>query len=142
MVGINGWIINVAASWTRVRGVPMRNQQREATSPEALLEELAKASAEAEKYLTSLATSIFPTAMLDSKHLTWSEGDKVAGAKQDKRRSPEARLREAEQRFRSLVEQIPAVTFMAVLGEGENEIYVSPHIEQMLGYSQKEWLED
>jgi PAS domain S-box-containing protein len=29
-----------------------------------------------------------------------------------------------------------------VLGEGKNEIYVSPHIETMLGYSQKEWLED
>jgi PAS domain S-box-containing protein len=31
---------------------------------------------------------------------------------------------------------------MAVLGQGENEVYVSPHIEQMLGYSQKEWLSD
>jgi PAS domain S-box-containing protein len=51
-------------------------------------------------------------------------------------------LRQAESRFRTLVEQIPAVTFMAVLGEGKNEIYVSPHIEQMLGYSQREWLED
>ncbi|HMI94137.1 MAG TPA: PAS domain-containing protein, partial [Polyangiales bacterium] len=31
---------------------------------------------------------------------------------------------------------------MAVLGEGENDVYVSPHIEQMLGYSQEEWLSD
>ena len=31
---------------------------------------------------------------------------------------------------------------MAVLGEGKNEIYVSPHIEQMLGYTQEQWLED
>jgi PAS domain S-box-containing protein len=51
-------------------------------------------------------------------------------------------LHGAELRYRTLVEQIPAVTFMAVLGEGENEIYVSPHIEALLGFTQKEWLED
>jgi sigma-B regulation protein RsbU (phosphoserine phosphatase) len=31
---------------------------------------------------------------------------------------------------------------MAVLGEGVNEIYISPHIEQLLGFTQKEWLAD
>jgi PAS domain S-box-containing protein len=31
---------------------------------------------------------------------------------------------------------------MAVLGEGANEVYVSPHVEQMLGFTQKEWLEN
>ncbi|MGH7279597.1 MAG: PAS domain-containing protein, partial [Candidatus Rokuibacteriota bacterium] len=54
----------------------------------------------------------------------------------------EDRLRAAEVRYRTLVEQIPAVTFMAVLGEGENEVYVSPHIEALLGFTQKEWLEN
>ncbi len=44
--------------------------------------------------------------------------------------------------YRVLVEQIPAITFMAVLDEGPNELYVSPQIEKVLGYSQKEWLED
>ncbi len=52
------------------------------------------------------------------------------------------RLAAAQARFRTLVEQIPAVTFMAVLGEGKNDVYVSPHIEQLLGYTQREWLED
>jgi len=47
-----------------------------------------------------------------------------------------------EQRYRTLVEGIPAVTFMAVLDEAINELYVSPQIEQLLGFSQKEWLED
>ena len=42
--------------------------------------------------------------------------------------SLEERLRAAELRFRTLVEQIPAVTFTAVLGEGANEVYVSPHL--------------
>ncbi|MGE3633707.1 MAG: SpoIIE family protein phosphatase, partial [Sandaracinaceae bacterium] len=54
----------------------------------------------------------------------------------------QARLAAAERRFRNLVEQIPAVTCMAVLGEGENEVYVSPHVEQLLGWSQEEWLAD
>src|SRR6516165_2441224 len=51
-------------------------------------------------------------------------------------------LHKAEIRFRTLVEQIPAVTFMAALDEGVSELYVSPQIEALLGFSQKEWLED
>lgn len=48
--------------------------------------------------------------------------------------------RKAEARYRTLVEQIPAVTFMANLEEGDNEIYIGPQIEALLGYSQEEWL--
>ncbi len=51
-------------------------------------------------------------------------------------------LRKLEARYRTLVEGIPAVTFMAALDEGVNELYVSPQIETLLGFSQKEWLED
>jgi PAS domain S-box-containing protein len=58
------------------------------------------------------------------------------------RREREAFLRKAEARYRTLVEEIPAVTFMAALDEGINELYVSPQIEELLGFSQKEWLED
>ena len=49
---------------------------------------------------------------------------------------------EAEARFRTLVEEIPAVTFMAALDEGSNELYVSPQVEALLGFTQKEWIED
>ena len=34
------------------------------------------------------------------------------------------------------------VTFMAALGESTHELYVSPQIENLLGYTQKEWLEN
>lgn len=54
----------------------------------------------------------------------------------------ETRLRLAEARYRTLVEQMPVVTFLAALDGGVNELYVSPQIESMLGFSQKEWLED
>lgn len=59
------------------------------------------------------------------------------------RRKAEAQLRKVEQRYRTLVEGIPAVTFMAALDEtGERELYVSPQIEELLGFSQKEWVEN
>src|SRR5579884_3472359 len=54
----------------------------------------------------------------------------------------ETKLRLAEARYRTLVEQMPAITFMAALTEGINELYVSPQIEALLGFSQKEWLEN
>ncbi|HEU4405966.1 MAG TPA: ATP-binding protein [Polyangiaceae bacterium] len=58
------------------------------------------------------------------------------------RRRLEAPTRQAEARYRALVEAIPAVTFMAALDGGDNEMYVSPQIESLLGFSQKEWLDD
>src|ERR1700741_3581916 len=47
-----------------------------------------------------------------------------------------------EARYRALVEQIPAVVFMAYLDQGIGEAYVSPQIEAALGFTQAEWLED
>jgi PAS domain S-box-containing protein len=44
--------------------------------------------------------------------------------------------------YRALVEQIPAVVFMAQLDRGIGEAYVSPQIQATLGFSQEEWLED
>ena len=52
------------------------------------------------------------------------------------------RLRDAELRYRALVEKIPAVTFLASLDTDRHEFYVSPQIEALLGFSQKEWLDD
>lgn len=44
--------------------------------------------------------------------------------------------------YRTLLEQIPAVVFMARLDDGLSEAYVSPHIERVLGFSREEWLDD
>jgi PAS domain S-box-containing protein len=94
--------------------------------------------------LSELVTGMFPGGLPDLKRMTWSETNDSSSPdlSDDPRANAEARLRAAEMRFRTLVEQIPAVTFMAVLGEGTNEIYVSPHIETLLGYTQEEWLSD
>src|SRR5580700_5345138 len=56
--------------------------------------------------------------------------------------SAESQLPNLEARYRALVEQIPAVVFMAYLDRGIGEAYVSPQIEAALGFSQEEWLED
>ena len=53
-----------------------------------------------------------------------------------------SRRRVAEARYRTLIEQIPAVTFLASLSGGQNEIYVSPQIESLLGFTQQEWVSD
>jgi PAS domain S-box-containing protein len=54
----------------------------------------------------------------------------------------DAQFPNLEARYRALVEQIPAVVFMAYLDRGIGEAYVSPQIEAALGFSQEEWLED
>src|SRR5438045_8212337 len=54
----------------------------------------------------------------------------------------EAELPNVEAKYRALVEQLPAVVFMAYLDRGIGEAYVSPQIEATLGFSQAEWLED
>ncbi len=55
---------------------------------------------------------------------------------------PEGHAPTLEDRYRVLLDQIPAVVFMAYLDQGIGEAYVSPQIEATLGFSQKEWLED
>jgi PAS domain S-box-containing protein len=48
----------------------------------------------------------------------------------------------ARARYQAIVEQIPAITFMASLDGKANDLYVSPQIEALLGFTQREWLED
>ncbi len=76
--------------------------------------------------------------------LRTTEGTLVTSTIRDitAREQAEAQLRKAEMRFRSLVEEIPAITFMAPLDGSVGELYVSPQIETMLGFSQQEWLSD
>jgi PAS domain S-box-containing protein len=53
-----------------------------------------------------------------------------------------AELRAAEARYRTLVERLPAITYVAELGAGGPWHFVSPQIETMLGFSPAEWLSD
>ncbi len=52
------------------------------------------------------------------------------------------RLTETENRYRTLIEQLPAATFMTSTEAPHETMYMSPQIETILGYSAKEWTSD
>jgi diguanylate cyclase (GGDEF)-like protein/PAS domain S-box-containing protein len=67
----------------------------------------------------------------------------AAGSADDARPSDVARaLDAAEARYRALVEQIPAIVYTADFGADGAWSYVSPQIEQILGYTPAEWVAD
>ncbi len=87
---------------------------------------------EAEEILVKLASVFFPTPSEARQKERERSGEEIPGEE----------LPDAEARYRTLIEQIPAVVFMAFLEKGIGEAYVSPQIEAMLGFSQEEWLND
>ena len=88
---------------------------------------------EAENILVELASVFFPADPSTRQ---------PSGEKQRRATIQAAELPNAVARYKTLVEQIPAVVFMAFLDKGIGEAYVSPQIEQMLGFTQEEWLND
>jgi PAS domain S-box-containing protein len=51
-------------------------------------------------------------------------------------------LRAAETRYRTLVERLPAITYIAEVGIEGRWQFVSPQIESILGFSAEEWMAD
>ena len=47
---------------------------------------------------------------------------------------------ETEAKYRALVEQLPAVVYLGEYGDDGDWLYISPHIETILGYTPEEWL--
>jgi PAS domain S-box-containing protein len=50
--------------------------------------------------------------------------------------------RRVEERYRTLVERLPLVTYIDALDDASSNIYTSPQIEAMLGYTVEEWQSD
>jgi PAS domain S-box-containing protein len=88
-------------------------------------------AAEAESILSDLAGAFFSAGLRGSGHPL-----------EDNPTIQPPQTLNIEARYRTLVEQIPAVVFMAFLDKGSSEAYVSPQIEAMLGFTQEEWLND
>jgi PAS domain S-box-containing protein len=57
------------------------------------------------------------------------------------RRLAEDSLRESEARYRTLVEQAPAIVYEMGPDDERRTLFVSPHVEEILGYSRQEWLD-
>jgi PAS domain S-box-containing protein len=51
-----------------------------------------------------------------------------------------ASLREADARYRALVEELPLVSYISALDTPGLSTYVSPQLEDLLGYTPEEWL--
>ncbi len=79
----------------------------------------------------------------------WSSGEiellrAVAGAiaddvQRERRVSTDAIIGD---RYRSIVEQIPAVTYIDALDDAASTLYMSPQVETLLGYAPEEWIGD
>jgi PAS domain S-box-containing protein len=66
---------------------------------------------------------------------------KEAEACRERKRSKEA-LVQSEIKYRTLVEHLPAITYIATLDESSTTLYVSPQIEEILGISPVEYKAD
>jgi two-component system sensor histidine kinase UhpB len=58
------------------------------------------------------------------------------------RRHSEIELRESADRFQSLVEQLPGMPYIANLDSVGSNVYVSPKIEELLGFTAEQWCTD
>jgi PAS domain S-box-containing protein len=67
--------------------------------------------------------------------------ERVVAELKERKRVEEARL-EAESRYRALVEQVPAIVYTAEFGQSGHWHYVSPQIDEVLGFSVEEWEQD
>ena len=58
------------------------------------------------------------------------------------RKAAEEQLREAEERYRAIVEHVPAVIYVDAADTSMRTIYISPHVYDLTGYTPQEWLDD
>lgn len=75
----------------------------------------------------------------DDEGVMWLEG---AIFDITERREAQELLHEAEVRNRTLVEQLPLVTFVSAVEPKTSIVYISPQVEEMLGVRPEEWEED
>jgi len=123
---------------------------QEITQPDDLLDNLS--------YARRIVEGEFPRYHLEKRylhadgHTVWvalrvslvgdSEGEPLYFVSQiqdvTKRTEAERKLREAEQRYRMLIERVPAVVYIQEIGLPGSAMYMSPQIQALTGYSPEE----
>ncbi|HZC24686.1 MAG TPA: PAS domain S-box protein, partial [Candidatus Binatia bacterium] len=127
-IGSKGWLSSMGLNWKMNGHV----------APDPIPSSADPSAAEAESILKKLAGTY--AGNLESLPAEGAIHHFFPSAPENANR--ESPLPNLEAKYRALVEQLPAVVFMAYLDRGAGEAYVSPHIEAALGFSQAEWLED
>lgn len=99
-----------------------------------------KALVDATRQLASgnLGVRLGPTGNRDELSILASSFNEMAVSLDERT----TQLRQTEAKYRTLVEQIPMVTYIAPLDKASGTFYISPQIEAVLGYSPEEWLAD
>ncbi|MBI2237725.1 MAG: PAS domain-containing protein, partial [Actinobacteria bacterium] len=76
----------------------------------------------------------------------WLEGEPVGRVWSfrdvTQRNRVETELRQAEDKYRTLVERIPAIVYFAEFGTPAPWIYISPRVESILGFPPEDWIAD
>jgi PAS domain S-box-containing protein len=95
--------------------------------------------------LLLLYASLFPilrqvTGALDARTRRLQQQTDELEKSMTERKQAFASLREADARYRALVEELPLVSYISSLDNPGLSTYVSPQLEDMLGYTPEEWL--
>jgi len=60
----------------------------------------------------------------------------------NKRKRVEKKLSASEKKYRLLVEQIPAITYTSAIDAASTTLYVSPQVQDLIGYTQEEYMKN
>ncbi len=79
--------------------------------------------------------------VINSNHLSDEGIEAIVSNYRDitERKHTETVMRETEERYRLLVEKLPAVVFMDIFNDSKSTQYISPRMKDLLGYTPEEW---